>query len=118
MSTFASKLNKPTFNVDTTDFNYIKLADLYNSKENGGKDVIHTIDGVFINESQYGDNPVIISKEHKALINLPKHTAGSIKLILADPNLVQVIKDGKAGFTIYTYESHNRECYSINYVDL
>jgi hypothetical protein len=120
MSTFASKLNKnkPVFNVDTTDFNYIKLADLYNSKEHGGKDAIHVINGVFINESQYGPNPVIISEQYKALINLPKHMAGAIKEILADPELVQVVKDGKAGFKIYTYESHNRECYSINFVDL
>jgi hypothetical protein len=118
MSTFASKLNKPMFNVDTTDFNYIKLADLYKSKEHGGKDAIHVINGVFINESQYGPNPVIISEQYKALINLPKHMAGAIKEILADPELVQAVKDGKAGFKIYTYESHNRECYSINFVDL
>ena len=118
MSTFASKLNKPTFNVDTTDFNFMKLADLYKSKKHGGKDTIHVINGVFINESQYGLNPVIISEPYKALINLPKHTAGAIKQILDDPELIQAIKDGKAGFTIYTYESHNRECYSINFVDL
>ena len=118
MSEFASKLNKPTFNVDTSDFNYMKLEDLYNSKKNGGSDVIHTINGVFINESQYGENPVIINAENKALINLPKHMAGAIKYILATPELVQTVKDGKAGFTIYTYESHNRVCYSINFADL
>ena len=113
MSTFASKLNKPTFNVDTAEFEYLKLADIFNSE-----DEIHAINGVFITESQYGLNPVIISESHKALINLPQHMAGSIREILADPELVKAIKDGKVGFTIYTYKSHDRVCYSINFVDL
>lgn len=118
MSTFASKLNKPTFDVDTTDFNYIKLADLYKSKKHGGKDTIHTIDGVFINQSQFGPSPVVINVEHKALINIPNHMAGAFEEILADPELVQMVKDGQAGFTIYTYESHGKVCYSINFADL
>ncbi len=118
MSKFASKLNKPSFNVDTTGFNYIGLADLFNSKEHGGKDAIHVINGVFINESQYGLHPVIISEQYKALVNLPKHLTGAIKEIFADPELVQCIKDGKAGFTIYPYKSHGKVCYSINFVDL
>lgn len=113
MSTFASKLNKPTFNVDTTDFEYLKLADIFNSE-----DEIHVINGVFITESQYGPNPVIISEKHKALINLPQHLAGAIRLILAEPELIKMVKDGKAGFTIYTYTSHDRLCYSIHFVDL
>lgn len=118
MKTFASKLNRPTFNVDTTNFEYINLADLYNSKDNGGSDVIHKINGAFINQSQYGDNPVVICDEYKALVNLPKHTANSIKQILEDPELIEVVKKGKAGFTIYEYESHKKNCYSIVFVDL
>ena len=117
MSTFTSKLDKlnrkPTFNVDTTDFKYLKLADIFNSE-----DEIHVINGAFITESQYGLNPVIISEKHKALINLPQHLAASIKLVLADTELINMVKDGKIGFTIYTYESHGRLCYSINYVKL
>lgn len=115
---FAKRLNRPTFNIDTTDFTYTKLSEVFNSKSNGGEDTVHKIDGVFINTSQYGDNPVAINVEHKQLINLPKHTATSIRDILEDSELVECIKDGKAGFTIYEYESHNKKCYSINFVDL
>ena len=32
--------------------------------------------------------------------------------------VVQAIKDGKVGYTIYTYESHAKTCYGINFVDM
>lgn len=118
MSTFTSKLNKPAFDVDTADFDYIRLADLYKSKKHGGRDTIHAIDGVFISKSQFGLTPVVINVEYQALINIPMHMAKTFEEILADPELVQMIKDRKAGFTIYTYESHGKECYSINFANL
>lgn len=118
MITFAKKFNKTTFGIDTTDFNYVKLADLYNSADNGGSDVIRKIDGCYVHKSQLGDSPVIIDVENKQLVNLPAHTAETIREILADTEAVETIKAGKVGYTIYEYESHGKKCYSISFVDL
>lgn len=118
MKSFASKFNKTTFGIDITDFQYTKLADIFNSKNEGGKDVIHTINGLYVHKSQLGDSPVIIDEENKRLVNLPSHTAETVREILADDEAVETIKAGKVGYTIYEYESHGKKCYSISFVDL
>lgn len=118
MKSFASKFNKTTFGIDTTDFQYIKLADIFNSATEGGKDVVHNINGLYVHKSPLGDSPVVIDEEHKRLVNLPAHTAETVREILADDEAVQTIKDGKVGYTIYDYESHGKTCYSISFVDL
>lgn len=118
MSTFSSKFNKVTFNIDTTDYKYTKLSDIFYSSEMGGKDVIHQIDGMFINNSQFGESPIFICNKYQYLINLPKHLTNTVKEILQDIEGVEAIKDGKVGFTIYEYESHGRKCHSINFIDL
>lgn len=118
MKSFASKFNKTTFGIDTTDFQYTKLADIFNSESEDGKDVIHNINGLYVHKSQLGDSPVIIDEKNKRLVNLPSHTAETVREILADDEAVQTIKDGKVGYTIYEYESHGKKCYSISFVDL
>lgn len=118
MKSFSSKFNKTTFGIDTTGFQYTKLADIFNSENEGGKDVIHNINGLYVHKSQLGDSPVIIDEKNKRLVNLPSHTAETVCEILADEEAVQTIKDGKVGYTIYEYESHGKKCYSISFVDL
>lgn len=118
MKSFASKFNKTTFGIDTTDFQYTKLADIFNSESEGCKNVVHKINGLYVHKSQLGDRPVIIDEENKRLVNLPNHTAETVREILADDEAVQTIKDGKVGYTIYEYESHGKKCYSISFVDL
>lgn len=118
MKSFASKFNKTTFVIDTTDFQYTKLADIFNSENEGGKDVVHKINGIYVHKSRLGDSPVIIDEENKRLVNLPSHTAETVREILADDGAVQAIKDGKVGYMIYEYESHGKKCYSISFVDL
>ena len=118
MTTFANKYNKTTFEIDTTGFKYVKLGDIFNSKDEGGKDVIHHIDGVYIHKSQLGYSPVIIDVECKRLVNLPSHTADTVREILSDVEAVETIKAGKVGYTIYEYESHSKKCYSISFVDM
>ena len=118
MATFANKFNKVSFNIDTTDYNYITLGEVYNSKKNGGGDVIHPINGVFVNKSQFGDSPVIIDVDNQLLVNLPKHMGETIREILADREAVQAIKENTVGYVIYEYESHGRKCYSINFIDV
>lgn len=118
MKSFASKFNKTTFGIDTTNYPYVKLGDIYNDPQQGGSDVIHQIDGMYVHKSQLGDSPVIIDARVQRLVNLPAHTAETVREILQDAEAVQMIKDGKVGYTIYEYESHGKKCYSITFVDL
>ena len=111
---FANKFNKTSFGIDTTEFKFVKLADLY--KANGEKHV-YPINGCYVHKAPLGDSPVIINSATQQLVNLPTHLATTIRDIMSDPEAVEAIKAGKAGFTIYTYESHRRKCYSITFVD-
>ena len=77
MKSFASKFNKTTFGIDTTDFQYTKLADIFNSENEGGKDVIHNINGLYVHKSQLGDSPLIIDEKNKRLVNLPSRRNGA-----------------------------------------
>lgn len=115
---FASKFNKGTFNIDTTGYEYKKLSEIYADKKHGGNDVIHNFSGCYVHKSELGDSPVVIDTVNKWLVNLPSHTAETLREILADDGAVQTIKDGKVGYTIYEYESHSKKCYSIKFVDL
>lgn len=120
MATFASKFNKVNFDIDTSNFEYIKLSDIFNSKKDGGNDVVHPINGIFVHASKngLGDSPVIIDTDAKKLVNLPSHMTETAREILADSEAVEAIKNGKVGYTIYEYESHGKKCYSISFVDL
>lgn len=114
---FASKFNKTSFGIDTTDFPFVKLIDIYNSKNDGGGDVVHPINGLYVHKSSLGDSPVIIDAENKRLVNLPQFTGDTIREILADSEAVEAIKANKVGYTIYEYDSHAKKCYGITFVD-
>lgn len=114
---FAQTFNKTTFDVDITDFKYAKLSELYNSPENGGGDVVHDINGLFVHKSQLGDAPVCIDKANKLLVNFPSHTTETAREILANSDAVDAIKQGKVGYVIYEYDSHGKKCYGVNFVD-
>lgn len=114
---FASKFNKTNFGIDTTDFPFVKLIDVYNSDKDGGGDVVHPINGLYVRKSQLGDSPVIIDAENKRLVNLPQFTGDIVREILADSEAVEAIKANKVGYTIYEYESHAKKCCGITFVD-
>lgn len=121
MKSFANKFNKfkkTSFCIDTTGFKYVKLSDLYNSPEDGGGDIVHVINGLYVHKSPLGDSPVIIDACKKKLVNLPSQMAETVREILQDDEAVETIKEGRVGYTIYEYESHGRKCYSISFVDL
>ena len=114
---FANKYNKVSFGIDTTDFPYVKLIDIFNSEKDGGGDVVHPINGLYVHKSPLGDSPVIIDAENKRLVNLPQFTGDTIREILADDEAVDAIKANKVGYTIYEYESRAKKCYGITFVD-
>ena len=114
---FASTFNKTSFGIDTTDFPFVKLTDIYNSDKDGGGDVVHPINGMYVHKSQLGDSPVNIDAENIRLVNLPQFTGDTVREILANPDAVDAIKANKVGYTIYEYESHAKKCYGITFVD-
>lgn len=114
---FASTFNKTSFGIDTTDFPFVKLTDIYNSEKDGGGDVVHPINGMYVHTSQLGDSPVIIDAENKRLVNLPQFTGDTVREILANSDAVDAIKANKVGYTIYEYEAYAKKCYGITFVD-
>lgn len=114
---FPSTFNKTSFGIDTTDFTFVKLTDIYNDEKEGGCDVVHPINGMYVHRSQFGDSPIIIDAENKRLVNLPQFIGDTVREILANSDAVDVIKANKVGYTIYEYESHAKKCYGITFVD-
>lgn len=112
---FSNVFNKASFGIDTKDYKFIKLGEVFS---NSSADEIHPINGLYVHGSKLGDSPVVIDVQAKKLINMPSHLAETFREILANADAVQAIKDGKVGYTIYTYESHAKTCYGINFVDL
>lgn len=115
MFSFSNKFNKASFGIDTKDYEYIKLAEVAKASS---PDEIHPINGLYVHGSALGDSPVVIDIPAKKLVNMPKHLGETFREILADTEAVQAIKDGKVGYTIYSYESHAKTCYGINFVDI
>ena len=115
MFSFSNTFNKTSFGIDTKDYEYIKLSDVAKASS---PDEIHPINGLYVHSSTLGDSPVVIDVQAKKLVNMPKHLGETFCEILANGEAVQAIKDGKVGYTIYTYESHAKTCYGINFVDI
>ena len=114
--TFAKRFNKgQSFNIDTRDYNYVKMSELY-AKE--GDDTVHKVDGMFLHKGKLGMQPVFIDIENKALVNAPAYLCDTVKEILNDEEAVNAIKAGKVGYTIREYESHGKKCYAVNWVDM
>ena len=118
---FASKHKKGgiQWGIDTKDFEYFKLQDLY---EKDGEGVAYNLLGVFINKNKsekdlkdYGASVVGILADK--LINLPNHMEDEVKDIMNDEEDVADIKDGKVWFRIRSYESHGKTCYSPDWLE-
>ena len=117
MAGLFSSFNKSRlFEVDTTDFEYKSLEELY---AEFGPDEIYTLRGIWINsKGLYGDAPVAATDEF--YVNFPAHMTGATISILGDKKCVAAINNGKCGFRIVTYvkSKYNKTCYSIEWVDI
>ena len=112
---FAKTFNKTTFDVDVTDFEYCKLATLYNAD---APQTVYRVDAMWVQKSPLGDSPVFVVSEIGKLVNMPSHTAATVREITANPAAVDAIKNGKVGFTVYEYESHGKKCYNVRFADI
>ena len=92
---FAKKHKKGLIDwgVDTKDFEYFKLSDLY---EMNGADATYLLKGVFINKNkpekqlkEFGASPVGILEDK--LVNLPNHMLEEVEGILKDEEDIESI---------------------------
>lgn len=121
MSSFASRHKKGgiQWGIDTTDFEYFKLQDLY---EKDGADTTYQLLGVFINSNktekelkEYG--PSVVGILGDKLINLPGHMAEEVREIMNSEEDVADIKAGNVWFKIRSYESHGKTCFSPDWLE-
>ena len=119
---FAQKHKKGVIDwgIDTKDFEYFKLSDLY---EMNGKDEVYVLKGVFINKNkpekqlkEYGASPVGILEDK--LINLPNHMLEEVEGILKDEEDITSIMNGEALFKIREYEKFSKKCYGIDWQEV
>lgn len=112
---FAKSFNKTTFDIDTTDFEYCKLAALYDAD---APQTVYRVNAMWVTKSPLGDSPVFVCGELGKLVNMPQHTAAMVREITANADAVDAIKGGKVGFMVYEYDSHGKKCYGVRFVDL
>lgn len=111
-----AKFNKSTqkFNVSTKGLPYKTLKQL---AEETGLKAEHKIRAIYINnKSLYGENPVIVTGN--ICVNLPNYLTEDIKEMMNDPEAVDYIKNGNAGFKIREYQAHGKTCYTVEWIDM
>ena len=106
------------FDINTDDFEYISLEELYN-QSGGDENLAYEIRGVYINtKGHYDDAPVLAINGW--YVNLPAHLTSQCKEMLNDRECIKAINEGKCGFTIYKYHKkrYDRDCYSVQWIDI
>lgn len=111
---FANKYNKGgiKWNIDTRGFDYHNLKELQVGE-------CYKIYGFYINnKSKFGAYPVAILVD--GFLNLPEHLLSDVKEMLVDPETIETIKNGGAGIKVvkYTAKKYNRECLSVEWIDM
>ena len=116
MRLFGKFNNTRKFDIDTTNFSYYSLEDLFESDGEGQEYVIR---GLYINTKGLYDPAPVAALDDK-YVNLPAHLITTVEQILDDPRAVQAIKDGHCGFKIRQYEKakYNKMCYTIDWLDI
>lgn len=115
MAKFAKYNRTRKFDIDTTDFEYISLAELYGQDQ----DKVHVIRGIYINtKSKYGAAPVFAIDGY--FVNVPAHLLDTCQEMLQDDETIDLINAGKAGFTIYIYhnDKFKIDCFGVEFVDI
>ena len=92
---------------------YKRLKDLF---KNGETEIL--IKGFFINtKGYYGDSAVAIAEGYN--INLPNHLLETVKEMLADEEIIEMINNDNLGIEIYEYTSNKWGTnYSVNFIKM
>ena len=117
MSKFVNTLGTQSraYEINIKDFHFVSLEDLHKK----GESTIHQINGAYLQRGKqdFKDRVVLINIAEKSLYALPPHLTDKTIVLCSDPEIVEEVKSGKCGFKVYSYESHNRICYSVNFVE-
>ena len=119
-SSFASFNRERLFDVDTSDFDYIKLKDLH---ERDGQDHIYIVRGVYIGtKSEFADESPLVAIDD-FYVNLPQFQLLDIKEMLNSKQAINAINNGEAGFIIEEYvktlkSGAKKKCYKAVWVDV
>lgn len=99
------------------DFQYYTLKQIAESTHNW-KDKEFPLMALYINnKSRYGAAPVAVCDGF--YVNLPSHLLDVVRSIMADPEVVSEINEGKCGFKIRAYQnSQGGESYTVEWIDL
>lgn len=111
-----NKYNKGrTFVFETPEtFEYVSVEDLYNNT----KDTPVKLNALFINpKSRFGDSAVAVTD--KELVNLPMHMVDTVKEMISDDDVVELVNNGKVAIQPYEYTSVKWGTnYSVNFIEL
>lgn len=119
-ASFSSFNKERLFNIDTADFEYVKLADLY---ERDGEGEIYVVRGVYIGtKSEFAEETPLLATD-EFYVNLPQHQLIEIKEMLNSRQAINCINNGGAGFTIEKYTKKLKSgakkiCYKAHWVDV
>lgn len=121
------------FSIDTSDFEYFNLEDLYDmaadlaedSNKSGEteslspEEIPFTVYGVYINTKGNFDPAPVLALEDR-YVNLPSHMTQICEDMLRDAEAIKAINEGRVAITVYKYtqKRYNRKCYSIRWVDV
>lgn len=124
---FSNSYNtKKIFDIDTSDFEYKKLEELWEENSvipDGETEEVCTtvfpVRGLYLNnKSMYDPQPTAALDD--CYVNLPAHMYKMAVDILNDPRAIAAINQGKVGFTIERYyqKRFQKQCYSVTWVDM
>ena len=104
---------KRVFEYDKTkEREYTNLKNLFN---HFGKDKVHIVHALFINtKSRFGYAPAIVTSDY--IVNAPKHLLETVKQMMNDSEVIELINSRKVGFKIYSYRGKNGMGYSVEWV--
>lgn len=112
-----AKFNKERlFDIDTTEFDYVSLEDLYNTN---GADAVYQVRGLYIGTKSDYDPETPILATNEEYVNLPVHQLEEVKAMLADRKAIDGINAGYCGFKIEKYyqKRFKKDCYAAIWVD-
>ena len=114
--TFAKFNKEKIFDIDTSEFDYVSLEDLYNTN---GADWVYPLKGLYIGTKSNYDPETPILATDETYVNLPVHQLGEVKEMLADKQAIDAINKGCAGFVIEKYyqKKYKKDCYAAVWVD-
>ena len=123
---FSKRFNtEKLFNIDTTDFEYHSLEEL--AVQQGDEPEfadepgfgVYVVRGIYINKkSLYDPSPVIALDD--CYVNFPAHLLEVCQEMISDRAVVDAINEGHCGFRVTKYHQkrYNKDCYSVEWVDL